>query len=218
MHSVATLKQELEDRKRLFGINHICVAETLNVIGIMHHHITGDQEEAICNHQAALNILTSQNCRNNREILLHIVITIADIGNCYWKKGECALAKEMFCKAQSHLNKCFVHKSHPKKPVIQQSIQHRLAYLHNSCKCIHTFAKVDKQQFQCPLDTDSKLLDRLSSDNLISTAAELLNAKVNYLPHLLHDQLPVHREGNSKEFVSRNMCHFPLFLEEKVIF
>jgi len=60
MNSIDSLQQELEHRRQIFGVNHVSVAETLNVIGLMHHHVTGDQDEAIKHHQEALNILRTQ--------------------------------------------------------------------------------------------------------------------------------------------------------------
>ena len=66
MHSIAFLQQELEDQRQLFGTNNISVAETFNGIGIMHHHVTGDQVKAITHHQEALKILISQQCKTHQ--------------------------------------------------------------------------------------------------------------------------------------------------------
>jgi len=132
MHSIASLQQELEDQRQLFGNNNISVAETLNVIGIMHHHVTGDQVKAITHHQVALNILISQQCKSP-EMQVDIATTINDIGNCHWKKGDLVQANKMWCKALKRLNKCFSHLSHPKARMFQQSIQNKIEHINDPC-------------------------------------------------------------------------------------
>jgi len=174
MHSTDSLSQELDDRRRHFGINHISVAETLNTIGVMHHHITGDQDKAITHHQEALNILISQQYKT-QEMLVDIATTIYDIGNCHWKKGELVLANEMWHKALKYLDRCFSRQSHPKKRMFQQSIQNRMEHINDPCT--QSIKKVSINPSESPLDCDINLLARLSYDDLFSSENDFPNVK-----------------------------------------
>jgi len=165
MHSITSLQQELEDRRQLFGTNHYSVAETLNVIGIMHHHITDDQVKAITHHQEALNILISQQYKT-QEMLFDIATTIIDIGNCHWKKGDRVQANKMWCKALRCLNRCFSHQSHPKTRMFQQSIQNKMEHINDPYT--HTIVTANMKRSKSPLDSDVNLLTRLSSEDLLS--------------------------------------------------
>jgi len=165
MYSIASLQKELEDRRQLFGTNHNSVAETLNVIGIIHHHVTGDQVKAITHHQEALNILISQQYKT-QEMLVDIATTINDIGNCHWKKGDLVQANKMWCKALKCLNRCFSHQSHPKTHMFHQSIQNKMEHINDPCT--EAIVKVNIKISKSPLDSDVNLLARLKSEDLPS--------------------------------------------------
>jgi len=122
-------QKELEERKNVFGNQHPCVAETLNVMGIMNHYIKGNQEKALRYHQDALEILLTQK-QQSEDVLIEVATTLADIGNCYSKLGEWMKAYEMYFKAIDAFNNCKISNLHPKKRIFQQSINNRLAHVH----------------------------------------------------------------------------------------
>jgi len=165
MHSIASIQRELEERRQLFGTNHISVAETLNVIGIMHHHVTGDQVKAINHHQEALKILIKQQCKTQK-MLVDIAKTFADIENFHWKEGDLVQANKMWCKALECLDRCFSHQSHPKPRMFRQSIQNKIEHINDLYT--QTNVKINIKRSKSPLDSDVNLLARLSSEELFS--------------------------------------------------
>jgi len=97
--------------------------------------------------------------------MLNIATTIADIGNCHWKKGELVQANEVWCKALKYLNYCFSCQFDHRKLMFQKSIQNRIAHIYDACT---QTTKVNIKRSKCPLDSDLNLLARLSSDDLLS--------------------------------------------------
>ena len=123
---IITLEKELKERKNICGENHISVAETLNTLGLVHQHMGGDQDKAIRLHREALNIYCSQLKR--RDTLMEISITQADIGSCYWRKGQYTKAKNEFEKSLELLENWQISNL-PKANFCRYSVQHRLAYV-----------------------------------------------------------------------------------------
>ena len=104
-----SLDTELKERKYSLGESHISVAETLNIIGLVHQHMGGDQNIAIRLHREALNIYHSQ--QNSQKMRMEIAIILADIGSCYWIKGQYEKSKNEFKKSLKFLETCDLPKA-----------------------------------------------------------------------------------------------------------
>ena len=122
------LKRELQDRKIKFGINHFSVAETLNALALTYHYMMNDHETAIQLHYEAKDILEGQKERNQQNIL-NLAITIGDIGNCFWKKGDHQSARNEYMASLQFLNSCQISESHPKAKLFTYTMKYRLCLL-----------------------------------------------------------------------------------------
>eukprot|EP00591_Stephanopyxis_turris_P013304 CAMPEP_0195518234 /NCGR_PEP_ID=MMETSP0794_2-20130614/12631_1 /TAXON_ID=515487 /ORGANISM="Stephanopyxis turris, Strain CCMP 815" /LENGTH=142 /DNA_ID=CAMNT_0040647171 /DNA_START=84 /DNA_END=512 /DNA_ORIENTATION=- len=84
---------ELSEVKARRGEIHLEVADILNIIGLSHHHVSGDQDEALRFHKEALHVLkccmdSSSEQNKKASILKIIAVTLTDVGNVYSKRGE----------------------------------------------------------------------------------------------------------------------------------
>jgi len=132
MHSLLSLQKELDKQMSHLGNAHPKVAETLNAIGLAHHHMTNNQDEAFCYHRRALEIFRAQP-EKNKENLLNIALTLADIGNCHWKRKEYDQANKFFSEASAVFEQCKISKTDPKSVIFHQAILNRQRYLHQPC-------------------------------------------------------------------------------------
>ena len=122
-HRCLNLLDELKERKCSLGENLVSVAETLNTLGLVHQHMSGDQDTAIRLHREALNIYYSQ--QKSQKILMEIAIILANIGSCFWIKAQYTESKYEFKKSLEFLENCDV----PKATFCRYSVQRRLTYI-----------------------------------------------------------------------------------------
>ena len=125
--TLTKLEKELRERKKNFGINHFSVAETLNSIGLVCHHMMNDHETAIQMHDEAKRILEMQ--EQTQQNLFDLAITIGDLGNCYWKKGDYTSAKNQYMQSMQFFENCQISETHPKAKLCVYTMQYRLGQL-----------------------------------------------------------------------------------------
>mmetsp|Transcript_54192 Transcript_54192/g.65202 ORF Transcript_54192/g.65202 Transcript_54192/m.65202 type:complete len:115 (-) Transcript_54192:279-623(-) len=78
---------------RVFGEQHVNVAETLNRIGVIHERL-GDIDEAMQYYTNALS--TYQNCLNSKHSHVDIGVTLNNIGQIHRLKGNYAEAMKVY--------------------------------------------------------------------------------------------------------------------------
>ena len=121
------LETELCQQRCELGDNHPDVADTLNTLGLMNHHVYGDHEKALNFHRAALNIYNSQESINKYH--LHAGITYADIGNVLWKMNLLSEALSSFSQAHRILvEKANVDRTHPVLYSIKRRFSDRIDF------------------------------------------------------------------------------------------
>jgi len=85
MNYAETFLQELQERRALYGNDDPAVAETLNALGLVYLHMYNEIDQAISCHKEALAIFKST---QKQHALKNLAMTLADVGRCYWRKGE----------------------------------------------------------------------------------------------------------------------------------
>eukprot|EP00978_Attheya_sp_CCMP212_P038249 scaffold187882_cov50-Attheya_sp.AAC.3 len=105
------LEIELMDRRNSLGSSHMGVAETLNIMGLTHHHMTHNQTEALRCHQEALQILKMQ--RGGDIPDYYTALTQCDIGNTHWKMGNYLEAGIAYTEAMNLFERTKTKKANP---------------------------------------------------------------------------------------------------------
>jgi hypothetical protein len=105
------LEIELMDRRNSLGSSHMGVAETLNIMGLTHHHMTNNQTEALRCHQEALQILKMQ--RGGDIPDYYSALTQCDIGNIHWKIGNYLEAGIAYTEAMILFERTKTKKANP---------------------------------------------------------------------------------------------------------
>lgn len=106
---------ELRDKQAQLGYHHPDVAETLNVLGLYHHHVTNDQTAALQFHQQALHILEAlQEHPGETTDELSIGITLTDVGNVYKCLGKYEKSKSAYEDALSSFKRIGLNNDHPR--------------------------------------------------------------------------------------------------------
>ena len=107
--------EELRDKQAEHGYLHPDVAETLNVLGLYHHHVTNDQPAALQFHQQALQVLEVLQEHPDHSINeLSIGITLTDVGNVYKCLGKYDKAKRAYVDALSSFKLLGLNNDHPR--------------------------------------------------------------------------------------------------------
>ena len=104
-------EHELSTRRYRLGDNHPAVAETLNVLGIVHFHVHANHKQSLTLHQQALNILSSQIPNNKLRATQGVIY--ADIGDVLWTMGRIKEATSHYVEAYTLLKKANVSQIHP---------------------------------------------------------------------------------------------------------
>eukprot|EP00978_Attheya_sp_CCMP212_P017120 scaffold45438_cov59-Attheya_sp.AAC.1 len=105
------LEIELIDRRNSLGSSHMDVAETLNIMGLTHHHMTHNQTEALRCHREALQILKMQ--RGGDIPDYYTALTQCDIGNIHWKMGNYLEAGIAYTEAMNLFERTKTKKANP---------------------------------------------------------------------------------------------------------
>jgi hypothetical protein len=105
------LEIELMDRRNSLGSSHMGVAETLNVMGLTHHHMTLNQTEALRCHQEALQILKMHRGGDISDYCT--ALTQCDIGNTHWKMGNYLEAGIAYTEAMNLFERTKTKKANP---------------------------------------------------------------------------------------------------------
>lgn len=91
--------EELQTRRHELGEDHPDVAETLNLLGLHHHHVTNDQAEALRCHEEALDVLRRGKEKGREISEADVAITLTDIGNVLKRRRESDKAMDAYNEA-----------------------------------------------------------------------------------------------------------------------
>ena len=126
-NSIAALKNELKNRKDNLGENHFLIAETLNSLALTHLHMMDDHQTAMQLHHEAMYILEQQ--EQTQQKLINLAITIGDIGNCYWKKGDYESARNEYMRSLQFFKSGRISHSHSKAKLCIYAMEYRLSII-----------------------------------------------------------------------------------------
>mmetsp|Transcript_4972 Transcript_4972/g.7395 ORF Transcript_4972/g.7395 Transcript_4972/m.7395 type:complete len:208 (+) Transcript_4972:96-719(+) len=123
-------KNELYVRRIDLGDYHPSVAETLNSIGLHHHHRTNDQTEALRYHTDALQILrhlaedeSNPDDELKRKCNIESAITLTDIGNVHKSMGDCEMAMKSYTAALDVFRALRMKDDHPRVAATHRCIE-----------------------------------------------------------------------------------------------
>ena len=145
---IIALKRELLERKSHYGINHFSVAETLSALALTYYHMMNDHETAIKIHYEAKQILEEQQERHSQQNLVNLAITIGDIGNCFWKKGDYQSARNEHMKSLQFFESCQINENHPKAKLCMHTMKDRLGLLQTN-SMVHRHQSNDANDDKC---------------------------------------------------------------------
>jgi hypothetical protein len=136
---IENLTNELSTRKHLYGANHPCVAESLNSIALVHHHMLNNSQQALMYHLQALDILISayqidMKDLDTERLSLCLAVTMSDVGNTHWALGDFYKAEANFIDALSLLRRENFSEAHPRA----YSMRNRLFTLYRHTGITHT--------------------------------------------------------------------------------
>jgi len=103
---------ELAARTCALGEEHPAVAETLNALGLIYHHMVDDQEQALEYHARALQIFQLQ--RGDSYSCTDVALTFSDIANVHRKKGDYERAAKAFMDSVSTFREGGIGDNHPR--------------------------------------------------------------------------------------------------------
>ena len=129
-NKILNLTREIRDRKNELGIKHSLVAESLNALALTYHHTMNDHETAMQMHCEARHILEAQ--EQSQQNLIELAITIGDIGNCFWKKGDYESARNQYMRSLQFFENCQICRNHPKAKLCMYTMQYRLSQLQST--------------------------------------------------------------------------------------
>lgn len=129
------LRVELRTRQSQYGNHHPSVAESLNSIALVNHHMIKNSQKALEYHMQAERILRSGDASNDhdrKQLSIDLAITLHDIGNAHWKLRNEEKAEACFIEALTIMKNENLSESHPRV----YSLRNRLAkFYHNTGLC-----------------------------------------------------------------------------------
>eukprot|EP00979_Chaetoceros_neogracilis_P017995 scaffold10547_cov268-Chaetoceros_neogracile.AAC.4 len=130
---IEELTIEKRTREITYGFNHPFLAESLNSLALVYHHMVKDSKQALKYHEQALNVLMAARevgiaDMDKREVTILLAVTTSDIANVHWALHHHKVAKETFFHALALLEEEHIPQSHPRA----YAIRNRLSTL---CRC-----------------------------------------------------------------------------------
>jgi hypothetical protein len=130
---IEELTIEKRTREITYGFNHPFLAESLNSLALVYHHMAKDSKQALKYHKQALNVLMAARevgiaDMDKREVTILLAVTTSDIANVHWALHHHKVAKETFFHALALLEEEHIPQSHPRA----YAIRNRLSTL---CRC-----------------------------------------------------------------------------------
>uniref|UniRef100_A0A7S2GS08 Kinesin light chain n=1 Tax=Helicotheca tamesis TaxID=374047 RepID=A0A7S2GS08_9STRA len=105
-------ERELTARICALGEDHPAVAETLNALGLICHHMINDQEKALGCHTRALRIFQLQ--KREAYPYTDVALTLSDIANVYRKQGDFEKAIRAFIESVDTFRQGGIGDDHPR--------------------------------------------------------------------------------------------------------
>mmetsp|Transcript_5195 Transcript_5195/g.10856 ORF Transcript_5195/g.10856 Transcript_5195/m.10856 type:complete len:168 (-) Transcript_5195:21-524(-) len=105
-------EQELVERRTTRGPYDTSVAETLNALGLVYHHMSCDLEKALIIYGEALRILKMHTCFQSG--LFDAAVTMSDIGDVHQKMGNFKEAEKLYLEALEAFDQAGKKKDHPR--------------------------------------------------------------------------------------------------------
>jgi len=129
---------EIQTHKIMHGEVHPSVAESLNSLALVYHHMLNDSAQALEYHQQALNVLTTVRTRGTshigeKDLAIKIAVTTSDIANAQWALSHHEDAEQTFADALDLLEQENIPKSHPRS----YAIRNRLCTLYRHSDELH---------------------------------------------------------------------------------
>mmetsp|Transcript_553 Transcript_553/g.705 ORF Transcript_553/g.705 Transcript_553/m.705 type:complete len:162 (+) Transcript_553:97-582(+) len=115
---------DLKAQREIHGNDHPIVANTLNIIGLHHHHVTGDQEAALEYHYEALGILMRAPQDSETNQAMEVAITHTDIGNAHKLRGDGDAALAAYADALVMFRASGISDDHPRVEATLRFITH----------------------------------------------------------------------------------------------
>jgi len=111
----------------MFGINHPCLAESLNSLALVYHHMLNESKLALRYHQQALKVLTiareeGTSDIDREELTVRLAVTTSDIANAHWALHNDKAAKDTFVRALALLEEEKIPENHPRAYAIRNRL------------------------------------------------------------------------------------------------
>ena len=124
---IENLTAEIRTRERMFGINHPCLAESLNSLALVYHHMLNESKLALRYHQQALKVLTiareeGTSDIDREELTIRLAVTTSDIANAHWALHNDKAAKDTFVRALALLEEEKIPENHPRAYAIRNRL------------------------------------------------------------------------------------------------
>jgi len=128
---IENLTVEIRSRERIYGLNHPYLAESLNSLALVYHHMLNNSKLALRYHQQALKVLTiareeGSSDIDREELTIRLAVTTSDIANAHWALHNDKAAKDTFVRALALLEEEKIPENHPRA----YAIINRLSALH----------------------------------------------------------------------------------------
>lgn len=132
------LTLEIQTHKIMYGAVHPSVAESLNSLALVYHHMLNDSAQALEYHQQALSVLTTVRTTGTshieeKDLAIKIAVTTSDIANAQWALSHHEDAEQTFADALNLLEQENIPKSHPRS----YAIRNRLCALYRHSDELH---------------------------------------------------------------------------------
>jgi len=116
---IENLTVEIQSRERMYGLNHPCLAESLNSLALVYHHMLNNSKLALRYHQQALKVLTiareeSRSDIDREELTIRLAVTTSDIANAHWALHNYKAAEDTFVGALTLLEEEKIPGNHPR--------------------------------------------------------------------------------------------------------
>jgi tetratricopeptide (TPR) repeat protein len=139
---------EIQTRKLMYGADHPSVAESLNSLAQVYHHMLNDWEQALEYHQQALSILTrvreeGTSHIDKKDLAIRIAVTTSDIANAHWALSHHKEAEQNFVDALNFLEQENIPQNHPRS----YAIRNRLSTLYRHSDELN---KPKRAHTECP--------------------------------------------------------------------